>query len=65
MLNGYECGRTPNPDILCNQYIKFNCLYKKCNEMLGDNKFVIATGHYAGTSHGEAVLYTNPSQGKV
>ena len=40
-----EKGKTPNPDILCNQYIKFNEFYKYAIE----NQFdCIATGHYAG-----------------
>ncbi len=40
----YSLGRTPNPCIRCNQYIKFDALLKKAKE-LGSN--FIATGHYA------------------
>jgi len=40
----YSLGRTPNPCIRCNQYIKFDALLKKAREL--DHSF-IATGHYA------------------
>jgi len=40
----YSLGRTPNPCIRCNQYIKFDALIKKAKEL--DYSF-IATGHYA------------------
>ena len=40
----YKEGRTPNPCIRCNQYIKFGVLLKKAKEL--DAEY-IATGHYA------------------
>jgi len=40
----YAKGRTPNPCIRCNQYIKFGALLKKAISL--DARF-IATGHYA------------------
>jgi len=40
----YSLGRTPNPCIKCNQYIKFDALLKRTEEL--DAAF-IATGHYA------------------
>jgi len=40
----YKKGRTPNPCISCNQYIKFSYLLKKAQEL--GIEFV-ATGHYA------------------
>lgn len=44
MVQGYAVGRTPNPDILCNQHIKFGILA----EYAARNGFeYIATGHYA------------------
>lgn len=43
-LRELEAGRTPNPDILCNQYIKFDKFYHWCQSQ-GAEK--IATGHYA------------------
>lgn len=41
----YRAGRTPNPDILCNQVIKFGSFLDKALE---DGAHAIATGHYAG-----------------
>jgi len=40
----YSLGRTPNPCIRCNQYIKFDTLLERIKEL--DASF-IATGHYA------------------
>ena len=46
MYKEYEAGRTPNPDVMCNRYIKFGVWLDKIKE-LGFDK--IATGHYAKT----------------
>lgn len=43
-LSEYKNGRTPNPDVLCNQEIKFKAFLEH-SENLGANQ--IATGHYA------------------
>jgi len=40
----YALGRTPNPCVRCNEYIKFGALREKAAEMGAD---FIATGHYA------------------
>ncbi|XP_011379032.2 mitochondrial tRNA-specific 2-thiouridylase 1 [Pteropus vampyrus] len=47
-LNEYEQGRTPNPDIMCNKYIKFSCFFRYALDNLGAD--AVATGHYARTS---------------
>ncbi len=45
-LKEYEKGRTPNPDILCNQFIKFDAFY----HFAMDHGFdAIATGHYCSS----------------
>lgn len=43
-VDEYKRGRTPNPCVLCNRYIKFGSFLNKALAM-GANK--VATGHYA------------------
>ena len=43
-LDELEKGRTPNPDIMCNKYIKFDLFIKEAKRLGAD---YIATGHYA------------------
>ncbi len=49
-LDELKKGRTPNPDMLCNKYIKFD-LFKKEAIKLGAT--YIATGHYARIENGK------------
>ncbi len=44
MISEYKKGRTPNPDVMCNKYIKFGSFMKFAKESGAD---YIATGHYA------------------
>jgi tRNA-specific 2-thiouridylase len=44
MIDGYKAGFTPNPDIMCNQEIKFKLFLETALE---DGADMIATGHYA------------------
>lgn len=43
-LDEYLCGRTPNPCIACNRYVKWEALLHRSLEIGAD---YIATGHYA------------------
>jgi len=43
-VDEYGLGRTPNPCILCNRYIKFASFLEKATAMGADR---VATGHYA------------------
>jgi len=45
---GYETGKTPNPCIECNRYMKFDKLYERA-KVLDCEKIV--TGHYARIEH--------------
>lgn len=44
MIDEYKAGRTPNPDVMCNKYVKFGAFLDKALEMGAD---FVATGHYA------------------
>ncbi|HRY78710.1 MAG TPA: tRNA 2-thiouridine(34) synthase MnmA, partial [Candidatus Izemoplasmatales bacterium] len=47
-LDEYAKGRTPNPDILCNKYIKFKAFIEVADQLGAD---FIAMGHYARLRH--------------
>lgn len=49
MIDEYSQGRTPNPDIMCNQEVKFKLFLEAA---LDDGAELIATGHYARTEQG-------------
>ncbi len=44
MIEEYKAGRTPNPDVMCNQEVKFKLFL---DTALADGADMIATGHYA------------------
>lgn len=44
-INSYRDGKTPNPCIMCNQFIKWGILFDYAIDILGADVF--ATGHYA------------------
>ena len=48
-LDELKKGRTPNPDIMCNKYIKFDYFVKEAKRLGAD---YIATGHYAKMEDG-------------
>ena len=57
----YCCGRTPNPCIRCNRYVKWEALLNRCLSLGAD---YIATGHYAQVvrlSNGRYALKAAPS----
>ncbi len=50
-IDEYSKGRTPNPDILCNKFIKFDKMLNfALNDLKGD---YLATGHYARLINGQ------------
>ena len=49
MIREYKAGRTPNPDVACNRFIKFGGFYKWAMEQGAD---FVATGHYARIEKG-------------
>jgi tRNA-specific 2-thiouridylase len=48
MLDAFKAGITPNPDIMCNQEIKFKLFLEAS---LREGADMIATGHYANVAH--------------
>lgn len=46
-IDEVKAGRTPNPDVLCNQQVKFGAFY----DAVGNEYDFIATGHYAQVEH--------------
>ncbi len=53
MFKEYESGRTPNPDVMCNKFIKFGSWLEKAKELGFD---YLATGHYAKTENGNLFM---------
>jgi tRNA-specific 2-thiouridylase len=49
MIAEYKKGHTPNPDIMCNQEVKFKLFL---DAALEDGADLIATGHYARVNNG-------------
>lgn len=50
MVREYQAGRTPNPDVMCNQEVKFRLFLETALE---DGANAIATGHYARIKNGQ------------
>jgi len=61
MIDEYKLGRTPNPDIMCNQEVKFKLFLETALE---DGADMIATGHYARVADGKLLqaVDTNKDQ---
>lgn len=56
MIEEYKAGRTPNPDIMCNQEVKFKLFL---DASLAAGADMIATGHYARTKDGVLQIAKN------
>jgi len=62
LVSEYKKGRTPNPDVFCNKYIKFDYFLKFA---FSQGAEYIATGHYAKIFHGEeSVMYKADDKSK-
>lgn len=53
-IDEYKKGRTPNPDILCNKYIKFDAFFHYAMDHGFD---MVATGHYCSTTIKDGFTY--------
>jgi tRNA-uridine 2-sulfurtransferase len=56
MVAEYQAGRTPNPDVMCNQEVKFKLFLETALE---DGADLIATGHYAQVKDGMLLTAVN------
>lgn len=56
MIDEYQAGRTPNPDIMCNQEVKFKLFLETALE---DGADFIATGHYSRIKDGKLLTARN------
>ena len=58
-LDELKKGRTPNPDVMCNKYIKFDLFVKEAKKLGAD---YIATGHYAKVIDGQLYKATDKNK---
>ena len=63
LIDEYKRGRTPNPDVFCNKFIKFGSFLQKAKEVGCD---MIAMGHYAKRveNNGRVYLYKAADKSK-
>ena len=61
-LDELKKGRTPNPDVFCNKYIKFDLFIKEAKK-LGAEK--VATGHYARIENGKLLRGKDTNKDKT
>ena len=59
LLEGYQEGITPNPDVMCNREMKFGVLWDWAQERGFD---AIATGHYARKDQGMILRGADPNK---
>lgn len=59
LLEGYQAGITPNPDVMCNREMKFGVLWEWAREHGFD---AIATGHYARKSDDQVLRGADPNK---
>ena len=64
-INSYMCGKTPNPCVECNKFMKFGAFAKLADDLRCE---YIATGHYAkvefSKEYNQYVLKKSEAQGK-
>ena len=53
MIREYKVGRTPNPDVFCNKYIKFGVFF---DWAIAEGSDFVATGHYARVENQNGVF---------
>lgn len=59
-INSYKTGKTPNPCIMCNQFIKWGLLFDYSTKNL--NADIFATGHYADIKYTDGSYKLYPAK---
>ncbi|OGL99202.1 tRNA 2-thiouridine(34) synthase MnmA [Candidatus Uhrbacteria bacterium RIFOXYC12_FULL_57_11] len=59
LFQEYAAGRTPNPDVLCNKYVKFDLFVKEADKL---GCAFVATGHYARIEDGRLLAGSDPNK---
>ncbi len=59
MVAEYEAGRTPNPDVMCNKFMKFDLFVKEADKLGCE---YVATGHYARQENGKLLAGSDPNK---
>lgn len=59
-INSYKTGKTPNPCIMCNQFIKWGLLFEYATKNL--NADIFATGHYADIKYTDGSYKLYPAK---
>ncbi len=55
-------GRTPNPDVMCNNHVKFGLFFEKIQNDYPNSKFdKVASGHYAQIEQKEDIFFLKRS----
>ncbi len=54
MIGEYKAGRTPNPDVMCNEHVKFGAFLEFARRSGADK---VATGHYAQVKERNGVFH--------
>ncbi len=59
MIHEYTVGRTPNPDVMCNRFVKFGGFYDWAMKQGAD---FVATGHYCKIENGILKMGDDPNK---
>lgn len=59
MVKTYAVGRTPNPDVMCNKFMKFDLFMREADKLGCD---FVATGHYARQADGKLLAGVDPNK---
>lgn len=61
MIDNVRMGRTPNPDMMCNKYVKFGYF----EQIAGKHFDKTATGHYATTTEVNGKIYISTAKDPI